>query len=457
MQRISRSFLILVILGFSFSALSYAGSEVKVKVLAVNPSDSQSIKTVITQALPAEIDPAQDILDKAGLEVRFDSENKVYTLFGEVELKPHETKTFEVHIRDVWQITPDQIDETKKNLGNQINALKSTKYYDTAKLLYDKAQEGIDRILEEQSRPVGMKQHVELYRAHVKQLQDIKSNALSMEAMRQLEEEKKTGIAEARFLITAENPSSEARTMTVRSALPKEIAAEDVLDQQGFILLYDQQQKTNVLEKEDQFAAKETKKYIITIRDIWRIPGEELVFHKEQTQKLQEFFKGSSFEKYAEEQGGAILDILSGISKLQTELDASLSLEDRMRAFVLNTQQMNVAKAKLRDLQQLVAEVPPPKTESAILELVKNLVKKLAETKDMVLMAMGIKPNSPIVWWIIFGIILFLAIMSSVFYVTWLKKLRENKWAPKGLGKTSKNEPPPSPQTGAAAEKKKES
>jgi len=451
-----RSFLILAVLVFSFPALSYAESEVKVKVLAVNPSGSQKIKTMIAQPLPSEIDPAQDIIDKAGLEIRFDSDSKVYMLHGEVELKPRETKTFEVRIRDVWQVTPDQTEEVKKNLETQINALKSTKYYDTAKLLYEKALEGIDRILEEQSRPVGMKQHIELYRAHVQQLQDIKANALSLGAMRQMEKEKKKGVPEARFLITAENPSAEAKTMTVRSALPKELTAEDVFEKQGFVLLYNQQQKNYVLEKEDQFAARESKKYVITIRDIWRISEDEIALNREQTQRLVGLFKETPFEKYAEEQGSAILDILDRVAKLQAELDSSLTLEDRMRAFVLNSQQMNVAKAKLHNLQQLVSEVPLKKDDAHILEKIKFFVKKLADTKDVVLMAMGIRPDSPIVWWIIFGIILFLGIVSAIFYVVWLKKLQEDKWSPKGAGKTSKSEASLPPQEGAEPEKKKE-
>ena len=446
----------LTVLSLSFSSPSYAETEVKFKVLAVNPSASQPLKAVISQFLPSEIDPAQDIFDNAGLEVRFDPDAKVYALSGEVELKPRETKTFEVRIRDVWQVTPDQIEDIKKNLEAQSNALKGTKYYDTAKLLYEKAQEGIDRILEEQSRPVGMKQHIELFRSHVQQLQDIKSNALSMGAMRQLEREKKKGVAEARFLISAENPSSEPKTMTVRSALPKGITAEDILEKQDFTVLFDQSQKVYVLEKEDQFAARETKKYIITIRDIWRIPEEEIAFSREQTQTLLGLFKGTSFEKYAEEQGRVILDTLSGISKLQAELDSSLALEDRMRAFVLNTQQMNVVKAKLRNLQQLVQEIPIKKDEQKLLEMIKHFVKKLAETKNVVLMAMGIRPDSPMVWWIIFGIIIFLGVLSAVFYLVWIKKLQENKWVAKGTGKTPKIEPSPPPQAGAAPEKKKE-
>lgn len=456
MRRISLYIFALVALSLLLSSYSYAETEVKFKVLAVNPSVNQSLKTLISQPLPSEIDPAQDIIDNAGLEVLFDPDKKVYMLSGEVELKPRETKTFEVRIRDVWQVTPDQIEETKMNLENQINALKSTKYYDTAKLLYEKAQEGIDRILEEQSRSVGMKQHVELFRAHVQQLQDIKSNALSMGAMRQLEEEKKKGIAEARFLISAENPSDEPRAMMVRSVLPKEVTVGDILEKQDFTVLFDQLQKTYVLQKEDQFAALETKKYVITIRDIWRIPEEEIFFHREQTQKLLGLFKETPFEKYAEAQGKVILDILSGISKLQAELNSSLALEDRMRAFVLNTQQMNEAKAKLRNLQQLISEVPLKKDDSQILEKIKYFVKKLADTKDVVLMAMGIKPDSPIVWWIIFGIIIFLGLISSVFYVVWLKKLQENKWAAKGTGKTPKAEPSLPPQAEAAPENKKE-
>jgi hypothetical protein len=445
---------ILAVLSFC-SFPSYAESEVKFKVLAVNPSETQPLKAVISQPLPSEIDPAQDIIDGAGLQVRFDPDNKIYTLSGEVELKPRETKTFEVRIRDVWQVTSDQIDDTKKNLEAQINALKGTKYYETAALLYEKAQEGIGRILEEQGRPVGMKQHIELFRAHTQQLQEIKAKAMSLSAMRQLEEEKKKGVAEARFLINADNPASEPKKMTVRSVLPKEITSEDILEKLDFTVLFDQSQKSYVLEKEDQFAAKESKKYIITIRDVWRISEGEIKFHQEQTEKLLELFKGSSFEKYAEEQGKVILDILSGILKLQTELDSSLALEDRMRAFVLNTQQMNVAKEKLRNLQQLIQEVPLKKEDSQILEKIKYFVKKLAETKDVVLMAMGIRPDSPIVWWIIFGIILFLGAFSAIFYVVWLKKLQENKWAPKGTGKAPKAEPPSPTQAEAPEDQKK--
>ena len=456
MRRIINFILILGGLGLSLPCPLHAASDVKFKILAVNPSESQSLKTVISQPLPGEVDPAKDMIDKAGLEVRFDPDSKAFVLTGEVELKPRETRTFEVRVRDVWQIMPEQVDAVKKELEAQINGLKGTKYLDTAQLLYEKAQEGIDRILEEQSKPVGIKQHIELYRAHVLQLQEIQSNALSLAAMRKLEDEKKIGIPQARFLITAENPSSEPKSMTVRSLLPKEIAADDVIDKLDFELLYDQGQKTYALEKQDQFAAKESKKYMITVKDVWRVSDQEIKFTKEQTERLMDLLKDSPFGKYCAAQGSQILEILSGITKLQAELDSSLALEDRMRAFVLNSQQMNVAKAKLHNLQQVVGEAGLKKDDAAIAEKIKDFVKKLADMKDIVLMAMGLKPNTAATWWIIFGIIIFLAVVSTAFYLIMLKQLQKNKFAPKksvSEAKGSDSQAPP-PPTEPPAEKK---
>lgn len=416
------------ILGLFGSLPAHAASDVKFKILAVNPSESQPLKTVISQPLPPEIDPAKDIIDKAGLEVRFNSESKGYMLTGEVELKPRETRTIEVRVRDVWQIMPEQVDETKSDLEAQINGLKGTKYFDTAQLLYEKAQEGIDRILDEQSKSVGMKQHIELYRAHILQLQEIKSNAISLAAMRKLEDEKKEGVPLARFRIAAENPSSEPKAMTVRTLLPKELAAEDVIEKLDFSLLYDQTARAYALEKQDQFAAKETKEFIVTVRDIWRISEQDIKFTRDQTERIVDLLKETPFGKYSEDQGKIIFDILSGITQLQKELESSLSLEDRMRASVLNSQQMNVAKAKLRNLQQLVAEAGLEKDEQAIAEKIKDFIKKLADMKDVVLMAMGLKPNTPGTWWIIFGIIAFLAIGSTIFYLAMLKQLQKDKF-----------------------------
>lgn len=410
-----------------------AEEEVKFKILAINPSETKSLKTTISQPLPAEVNPDQDIIDKAGLDVKFNPEKKVYFLTKEIDLKPKETQTFEVKIKNVWQILPDDIEAAKKDLESQYKALQGTKFYDTGKLLFEKAMESLDRIGEEQSKALSIKQKVELYRAHVQQLSDIKSKALSLEAMRGLEAEKKTGIREAKFLITAENPSSEPKKMTVRSLLPGDVKPDDVLDKQDFGLLFDQSARAYVLEKVDQFDAKESKKYVITIRDIWVIPDEELAFLKRQTEKLMPLFSGTPFTKYAQEQGDAIQKMLGEVGQLQAEVASSMALEDRMRAHVLNAQKVEAVKKRLADLQQLLPEVPLKKDDAQILEKIKHLVKKLADVKDVVLVSMGFKPDAPATWWIILGIIAFLGVITTIFYFVWIGKLQqlEGKWKKK--------------------------
>ena len=438
-----RAWFILGVLFLSGAGCVYAADDVKMKILAVNPSETKNLKAVVTQALPAEIDPAKDILDKAGLEVQFDTEKKIYYLSKEVELKPQETMTFEVRVRDVWKIDAETIEAIKKNLEEQINGLKGTKYAETGKLLYEKAQENLDRIVEDQNQPLGINQHVELYRAHVQQLEDIKNNAFSLEAMRQLEDEKKKGVLEARFLIEAENPSSESKTITVRSLLPKDVTAEDVLDRQGFNVLYDQVRKTYFLERQESFGPKENKKYTIVLKDIWRVPDQDIRYYKELTAKLYTFFDDTPYMKYAQEQVNGITRMLAEITQLQEEVAASVSLEDRMRAYVLNTQKMAVVKGKVHDLQQLLPELGLRKENAKdLLSRIKYWVKQLAVIKDAVLISIGLEPDTPMTWWIIFGIILFLAIISTVFYVIWLTKLKESQWKEKGKGPSPKTEVP---------------
>lgn len=422
------------------SPLHAAIEDIKVKVLAVNPSTDRDLRTTVTHYLPPEITSEQDILEKSGMEIKYDAQRKVYYLSKEVMLKPQQTMTLEVRVRDVWVLNPERIEETRKSLEKQINSLTGTPYYETAKLLYDKAVESLERIVNEQSQPMGVRQHVELYRAHELQFKEIMENALSLDAMRRLQEEKKKGVREARFVIEAENPSRDPKTISVRSILPKDIKPEDLLDKQGFNVLFDQDQKTYLLEKQDQFGSREFKKYTIVVRDIWSIPDEILNSFQNQTERLVRLLKPTPYETFAQEQGDQILNLIGEIRKLQAEVAGSLSLEERMRAFVMNSQKLEVAKAKIRDLQQLFLEIPEKRDDP--LEKLRTLIKKLAEIKNLVLVAMGFTPDRPITWWIIFGIIMFLGVISAVFYMAWLKKLQENKWVKRGSGELQPEAPP---------------
>ena len=410
-----------------------AEESIKIKIIAVNPSDTKNLKTKIEQILPPELKP-DDVLDKAGMEVRFDPEKKQCWLTQEVELTPKETRTFEVAIRNVWAISGDEIGEVRAELEKGAAALKTTKYAATGKLVFEKAMETLGRIEEEESKAIGIKQRIELYRAHRKELDNLRTNTFSLLGMQRFEEENKSGVREVQFMIVAQNPSDSQTQMMVRSLLPKEITGEDVLNKQGFKLLYDEREGRHGLEREDSFGPKEEKKYVITLRDVWFIPAAELGLVKTQTEKLMVLFKGSPYEAFAKQRGDYIQKAVSEINLLQTEVASSTAIEDRARAYVLNSQRLEMAKKKMHELQDMVLELSLKQTDSAMGKLRNLLVKKLVklvQSKSLVVMAMGVNPNTPMVWWLIIGTLLFLALLSGTFYFTWLKKLQEQKWIKK--------------------------
>lgn len=413
-----------------------ADEEVKLKILAVNPSDTHKLKTTVQQVLPPEVKP-EDLIDAAGMEAKYDGERKVFYLQKEVELAPRQTSTFEVRVRNVWHIPDEDIQKVRGEIEQSMNSLKGTKYAQTGQMLYEKVVEKINRIEEEQAKAVGVKQKIEFYRAHVKQLADIQGDVFSLGAMRRMEEETKEGVREVKFFITAENPSDQPLKMMVRSYLPKEIKDDDILDKLDFNLVFSQNKNRFALEKEDNFTAKEVKKYQITLRDIWCIPQGDLDFLRKQAEKLVVLFKETPYEKYADQQCSFIFESLDKIKELQDEVASSTVLEDRMRASVLNNQRLELVRKKMRELQDLLPEVALKKDNLKPIEQIKHLIKKIVDTRDLILVAFGIQPNKPITWWLIFGIMGFMALLTGVFYMTWLKKLQENKWVSK-TGKQGK-------------------
>ncbi|MBI4549787.1 MAG: hypothetical protein HY714_02560 [Candidatus Omnitrophica bacterium] len=411
---------------FSASVLFAEEDEVKIKILAVNPSDSQQITSTVSQILPAEVKP-EDILDNAGMEVKYDVEKKTYYVIKQVELAPQEARTLQVTVRNVWKVPEEELARIREQVEQSIAALKGTKFFESGQLLYEKAVEKLDLIQEEEAKSVGIKQRIELYRAHVRQLEEIQTSTFSLAAMRRLDNEKEEGIRMVKMMVTAENPAEEEREMTMRAQLPKEITADDILDKLDFSLTYDNFKKRYVAEKKDKFAARESKKYEILLKDIWYFPQSQLDFLKLQTEKLLELFAGSSFEAYSKHHGDFIFNSLAEIMVTQAEtLDASL--EEKIRSYVLNSSRLELIKQKMRELQDLLPEVPLKRKEEEVLSQLKNFVKKLIEQKDLVLVAMGIQPDRPMTWWIIIGIIVFLCALTVIFYMTWLKKLQENKW-----------------------------
>ncbi len=416
---------------------------VKIKILAINPSATHNLKTTISQYLPPEVGP-DDVLDKEGIAITYDAEKRSYLIQKEVDLKPSEAQTIEIRIRNVWVITPEQIDEVKSQLKQSVGALAKTKFAATGKLLFEKASEAIAQIEENQSKSLGIMQKIDLYRLNIKQLEDLKQNALSLEAMRKLEHEKKSEVREVKFIVSAENPSAQERRLTVRRELPRDIEATDVLDKGEFSFVLDNRKL--LVEREDTLGPHEVKRYEISIRDVWYIPQSELDFLKSEVEKLAPLFDKSPYEDFVSKQKEFVFRTIHSITALQEEVSSSDNFDDRIRAYVLNEQREKSAKRKIKELQDLLSEVTLKSRESEDQDKPRKWIKKLLDIKYKIFVSLGNQSKKTIFWWFFLGVILFLAGITIILYGTWLKKLQENKWAQPGkiVPKAESKDTPPS-------------
>ena len=122
---------IVVILMFAVAftlASSFAHAEVKLKIAVVNPSSTEAQISPIRYDLPKGIGPDQ-IVDIAGLEMKYDFDKGNYYLTGSVDLAVSEKKVLEITLRDVWSIPQDELLRLKEHTALLMKKLKDTKHY----------------------------------------------------------------------------------------------------------------------------------------------------------------------------------------------------------------------------------------------------------------------------------------------------------------------------------------
>jgi len=438
--------------GLVFTASAEAQEKrdsVTIKILAVNPTEAP-LNTVVTHRLPPEVLP-EHIIDKGNMEIRYDSTLVSYYATTSVNLAPRETRTLNLKVKNVWVLNPEYIEKVQSQLRQTVASLKGTRYEDTAQKLYEKTAEQIDRIIAEQQKEKNIQRQIELYRSHMKQLQQIEQGVLSLAALRKLANSSETGVRTVKFIVRAKNPASEQRNMSVRAMLPKEITSFDIINKFDFRLLFDEDEARFVVEKEDIFEPTEEKKYEIILRDVWYITKEELDFLRDQASKILERFKNSTYESYAQQTVESIIQTLDEVWVLQQEVESSENIEDRIRVFVVNHQKVEIVKKKIKELQDLLLEIPVKRNTE--IDQIKQAINELSKMFDI--LSLGFTPDLSTTWWLILGIIGFLFVFATTFYITWIVELGRSKFGKmkekKKKAKAKEAEAPPT-ETSQTAE-----
>jgi hypothetical protein len=130
-------------IGFLFFYTTLASASITMRLMAVNPADSEQPVSIKTY-LPVEVKP-EDIIYRDDLEVSYDAQQGSYYVYGEYQLKPKEALEKVIEIKDVWVIDPAQVTILRQDAQEMLESFKKTSYFNRAQLLYN----GIEKKLKE--------------------------------------------------------------------------------------------------------------------------------------------------------------------------------------------------------------------------------------------------------------------------------------------------------------------
>lgn len=426
MKNFSGEILTLVLWGMFFLGLQpgFAG-ELTMNLIAVNPSESEPRDIDVKYYIPKELEPS-DVLDSGNLKVEYDVDKKQYFLKGVVNFAPKESKTFKIRVNDVWVITPEEIQVLKDNLDGDLSLLKKNEeLYPNAKRERDKIFDQLDTIINQQNLSENIEQRIEHYRAYSGIVEKIRKkiydpNYLSKEAQVQdLGDEGKT----VKLVLQVKNPSlDEERTVKQKHFLPEEVREEDIVDNQGFKVRFDEKKGKSYLTKEDVFKAGEEKKYEIILKDIWRFPVNKLDPMEKRAEVAMKEIKESS---YASSGQFLFEDIKKDIGLIRDTQSSDLPPDQHIGIFRTNEKRYENVKQNVERIEQMLAIVKAKKLEELEGSKVKNILKRLQALRGLQALSEAIFKKGisvTMTWRIIGGCIIFIAFFTTYHFFLWANR-----------------------------------
>ena len=160
-------------------AVTMAG-ELVMKMLVVNPSETETKEFSIRSPLPPEIKP-EHVLEADGLTVDYDSQAGAYFLVGKVSLKPKAALSKQIVLEDVWVIPPERFSALHGEKDELMQKLSGTPYEDRGQLL---AQSVVRRLTDisasQEQAAVSPEEHINRYREDTKGLQLVEADLVSL-------------------------------------------------------------------------------------------------------------------------------------------------------------------------------------------------------------------------------------------------------------------------------------
>lgn len=123
---------------------------VVLKMLILNPSETQSRTVEFEQYLPKEFSP-EYVIDKGDLAIDHDQDRGLWYVHKDVVLEPGASVTKMIEVKDVWQISDERILALSDQAEELMKPLEGTSYFAQAVTL----KTDTDRLLNSISRKQG--------------------------------------------------------------------------------------------------------------------------------------------------------------------------------------------------------------------------------------------------------------------------------------------------------------
>ena len=412
----------ILILGIALGAISPAlGANIVINLVAVNGSEDVK-QYPVNYVLPKELEP-EDVVTAGNLKMDYDIDKGSYYLHGDIELQSKKSKTLKIEVKDVWRISPEEIEILKKQIGDNVQLLAGTEYETAANLIKADMEQKLDYIMAQQTTySENIERRIEEYRSYREVFDSIRKNAFSAEYFQSTyEPEAKDGTIT--FVIEVKNPSEkDEKEVQQKHFLPAEVKSEHVLDTQNFEVRYDEKKKQSFLAKEETFKPGETKRYQIVLRDIWHIEPGAVEDLRHRSERIFEEIKGSDYEANATFLFNNVADRLD---KIMASKANKADMSNYIGTFRTNTQRYKSAESDVEKLEKMLAFIKAKKLQKLESSSVKNILQKLQSLRGIAAISKAIfgkRPSANTTWKIIWGIMIFMAFFTAVHFFTWWRR-----------------------------------
>lgn len=180
--RISHSAFRIGLVGLALLAWPVAAwAEIAMKILVVNPSETEVKEYDIKSPLPPEVKP-EHVLNADGFRIEYDSQASVYMLVGTLTLKPKEVLSRKVVLEDVWIVPMKRLANLRQEVAEIVTQLAGSAYEEQGRLLASAIARHLTGIeaSQEERFVVNPEQHISRYREHLKTLQMVESDLVSL-------------------------------------------------------------------------------------------------------------------------------------------------------------------------------------------------------------------------------------------------------------------------------------